>query len=296
MKENEVMEMVKPPKVHWFIDFKKDIKTAGMALWMYVGIQICSGMSIAAALYMFGENVFMLVMTIASALAVILFLKSRYRIDVKEDLKGLYVKEIVQGLSWMLLISLVWGIISILINAVLNVLGLSNLDQGIYFGHHFFGNVCLFVTVVFAAPIAEELVFRGLIFKNFARYHVGFAMVFSSFCFACMHMNVVQGIPTFFMGLVLSYFYWKTKSLKTCIGIHMLNNAIAMLSMVVNIDMVVLVLEGLGIYYLIQSWSGLKTFAKNQKFTSEYMSYVTQSPIFQGFFLFFIGMAVISLF
>ena len=41
-------------------------------LWMYVGIQICSGMSIAAALYMFGENVFMLVMTIASALAVIL--------------------------------------------------------------------------------------------------------------------------------------------------------------------------------------------------------------------------------
>lgn len=288
--------MVRPPEVHWFKDLKKDIKIAGIGLWIYAGIQICAGMSMGWILRKFSEDFLMLAVTALSGFAAILFFKSRYQLDLKEDSKILYGKEIMQGFTWMLLISFIWSFVSIFINAFLNTIGLSDLSQNIYFSHHFFGNLCLFVSVVFVAPIVEECVFRGLLFRNFAKYHVGFAMVFSSVCFALMHMNIVQGAPTFFMGLVLAYFYWKTKSLKTSIGIHMLNNAVGMISLVANVNFGILILEVLGLVWLIQSRNELVTFFKNQKFSSDYIAYVTKNPIFQGFFVLFIFMAIVSLF
>ena len=49
----------------------------------------------------------------------------------------------------------------------------------------------------------------------------------SAVIFSVMHFNPWQSIPTFFVGLMLGWIYWRTRSLWCCIFIHMVNNTFA---------------------------------------------------------------------
>ena len=70
-------------------------------------------------------------------------------------------------------------------------------------------------------PIQEELMYRGLIYKNIK------AAVISSTVFAVMHMNLSQGIYAFLMGFVLAFIYQKTKNIYACITFHCSANIFA---------------------------------------------------------------------
>lgn len=88
----------------------------------------------------------------------------------------------------------------------------------------------LFTSVVIIAPILEEILFRGILFSETKKYlNVAAAIVINGLCFAIYHMNIIQGINTFFMGMVLSYVYYYRRNIKEAIAIHMVNNLIAMM-------------------------------------------------------------------
>lgn len=92
-----------------------------------------------------------------------------------------------------------------------------------------FEYLVLFASVVIIAPILEELLFRGILFSETKKYlNVTASMVINGLCFAIYHMNIIQGINTFFMGMVLSYVYYYRRNIKEAIAIHMINNFIAM--------------------------------------------------------------------
>ncbi|WP_308750361.1 type II CAAX endopeptidase family protein [uncultured Anaerococcus sp.] len=92
-----------------------------------------------------------------------------------------------------------------------------------------FEYLVLFASVVIIAPILEELLFRGILFSETKKYlNVTASMVINGLCFAIYHMNIIQGINTFFMGMVLSYVYYYRRNIKEAIAIHMVNNFIAM--------------------------------------------------------------------
>lgn len=77
-------------------------------------------------------------------------------------------------------------------------------------------------------PIQEELMYRGLIYKNIEqRYDHIKAAVISSTVFAVMHMNLSQGIYAFLMGFVLAFIYQKTKNIYACIIFHCSANMFA---------------------------------------------------------------------
>ena len=77
-------------------------------------------------------------------------------------------------------------------------------------------------------PIQEELMYRGLIYKNIEqRYNHIKAAVISSTVFAVMHMNLSQGIYAFLMGLVMAFIYQKTKNIYACITFHCSANIFA---------------------------------------------------------------------
>lgn len=77
-------------------------------------------------------------------------------------------------------------------------------------------------------PIQEELMYRGLIYKNIEqRYDHIKAAVISSTVFAVMHMNLSQGIYAFLMGFVLAFIYQKTKNIYACITFHCSANMFA---------------------------------------------------------------------
>lgn len=63
--------------------------------------------------------------------------------------------------------------------------------------------ITVFLYSVVAAPICEELVFRGAVMRSLEKYGVGFSIVVSSLLFGIMHGNMVQLIDASIFGLFL---------------------------------------------------------------------------------------------
>ncbi|MBX2814571.1 MAG: CPBP family intramembrane metalloprotease [Saprospiraceae bacterium] len=81
---------------------------------------------------------------------------------------------------------------------------------------------------VLIGPICEELIFRGVILKEFLRHHPpATAIVFSALIFGVIHGIAIQVIYAFFLGLVLGWIYYRTRSLWLCFALHIINNALA---------------------------------------------------------------------
>lgn len=85
--------------------------------------------------------------------------------------------------------------------------------------------VVSFLTIVIAAPIAEELLFRGIIFSMLRKHWSDVAaIIVSALLFGLYHMNLMQAIYVLPIGLLLGYTAYKCKSVLPCILIHMVNN------------------------------------------------------------------------
>lgn len=82
-----------------------------------------------------------------------------------------------------------------------------------------------FLAVVILAPIAEELLFRGIIFRMLVKHWSEIAaIIVSALLFGIYHMNLMQAIYVLPVGLLLGYTAYKCKSVLPCIMIHMINN------------------------------------------------------------------------
>lgn len=87
--------------------------------------------------------------------------------------------------------------------------------------------IILVVYSLLLAPIGEELAFRGLTMR-FARQALPFwaANIFQAALFGLMHLNVVQGVYAFTMGLFLGWVCKKGHSIKYSIILHILFNVL----------------------------------------------------------------------
>jgi membrane protease YdiL (CAAX protease family) len=103
------------------------------------------------------------------------------------------------------------------------------------------GAVQLTLGAVVAAPIAEELLFRGLLLQTLWRYlgHAWLAIVLSGLAFGLIHHEQPQDvIPLVTMGVILGYVRVRYRSLPACILIHALFNARTMVLVLLNPEMV----------------------------------------------------------
>ena len=90
--------------------------------------------------------------------------------------------------------------------------------------------VIILLVVAIGAPLVEELLFRGVLFEEIKKVSSVKATIFlTALIFGFYHFNIIQSPNTFFMGLVLAYVYYKTKSIKASIIIHATNNILAMI-------------------------------------------------------------------
>lgn len=83
-------------------------------------------------------------------------------------------------------------------------------------------NVLSFIAVVILAPIGEELLCRGIIFRLAGNVSSRFwiANIIQAFAFGLIHGNLVQGTYAFFMGLALGYIYGKYRRIWLCMLLH----------------------------------------------------------------------------
>ncbi len=78
-----------------------------------------------------------------------------------------------------------------------------------------------------AAPIGEEVFFRGFLYNAFKRrLNVPAGIILSGLCFALIHIGPLAILVIFPMGMALAYVYEKTKSLWVTICMHATHNGI----------------------------------------------------------------------
>lgn len=90
---------------------------------------------------------------------------------------------------------------------------------------------------VILAPLAEEITFRGLVFRRMKEYTSFWpAALVSSLLFGLYHMNLMQGIFAFIYGLLLCAIYDRFKNLWAPIAMHAAANLISILIQVIGLS------------------------------------------------------------
>lgn len=93
-------------------------------------------------------------------------------------------------------------------------------------------NIFSFIFVVIAAPILEELFFRGIILEGLLKsYSVNKAIFWSAIIFGTAHFNPWQTIGASLAGILIGWAYVRTKSLIPGMIIHATNNLIGFVVM-----------------------------------------------------------------
>jgi|GEM_PF-3231578 len=89
----------------------------------------------------------------------------------------------------------------------------------------------MLVWAVIAAPVAEELMCRGIAFRA-CRNSYGFlaSAAISSLLWAIIHLSVAQGICAFIIGMLMAYMMEKYDDLWLCIAAHAINNLLAVIT------------------------------------------------------------------
>jgi len=97
--------------------------------------------------------------------------------------------------------------------------------------------VLAFIGLVVLPPIAEEMLFRGFLYRGLAkRLPKILSALITSGLFALLHFQWNVSLDVFVLSLVLIALYEKTKNLWVCVGLHAIKNGIAFLALFVFVS------------------------------------------------------------
>ncbi len=116
--------------------------------------------------------------------------------------------------------------------------------------------VAMFLIVAIIGPVAEELLFRGMIYRRARDYfQVYTAALISGVLFGIFHMNLSQGVPAVLIGFMFCMIYEHYGTLKSTILAHIMINAVGSLSIITDNQIVnrvgdaaMMILAIIGIY------------------------------------------------
>ncbi|MCX0386941.1 CPBP family intramembrane metalloprotease [Clostridium perfringens] len=211
------------------------------------------------------NNIYPLVLigdVITLILIALIFLPTEYRIKDRINIKKIPMKEyfniLVLGIGITILLLFLSGILTKLIPSykeVVNQLATSR------------ASVLQLIITIVLIPIYEEIFYRGIIFgylrKNF---NIIMAIVVQALVFGVMHLNLVQGIYTFILGIVLALIYMYSESILGNITVHIIFNLLGiliipkLLSNILSINIVLLIMA---IGFII--FSSIKMIGKYEK-------------------------------
>ena len=119
---------------------------------------------------------------------------------------------------------LIYQIVMLIVESILNGFGLSAI-AGMEAVSMDTENFSMFLYGGILAPVAEELLFRGLVQRTLMPYGKRFAIFCSAFAFGIFHGNLFQAPYAFLVGLVLGYVACEY-SIAWAMVLHMLNNLV----------------------------------------------------------------------
>lgn len=119
------------------------------------------------------------------------------------------------------------------LNVLLEIMGITdkttayrNMLADSYSANLMVGLVCFGVII----PIAEEILFRGIIYNILRRRtRIPVAMIISAFLYGAYHLNYIQGVYAFVMGCLMVYMYEYFGSFAWPVIVHVLSGVLAYL-------------------------------------------------------------------
>mgnify|MGYP002558986971 CR=1 FL=1 len=116
-------------------------------------------------------------------------------------------------------------------NLLFELLGVTNKSEAYtevaaqQYSAHFIVGILVFG---FISPIAEEILFRGVIYGYLRRFmDIKLAIVLSALIFGVYHMNYVQGVYGFLIGCLMAYAYEYFGEFKMAVFVHVASNVLA---------------------------------------------------------------------
>ena len=90
------------------------------------------------------------------------------------------------------------------------------------------------IGLILLAPIAEEVLYRGLIFGGLAKWGFWPAALISGAIFSAVHLDPGSLIPFFVIGIVLAWLFWRKGHLLDSVIFHTLFNATSFTLLVIG--------------------------------------------------------------
>jgi hypothetical protein len=89
-----------------------------------------------------------------------------------------------------------------------------------------------FLTAAIAAPLFEELLFRGFLLPSLTKYMpVSGAIGLSSLIFATAHLSLSEVLPLTVLGMILGFIYTRSRNLLAPMLLHSAWNSITMVGL-----------------------------------------------------------------
>lgn len=154
------------------------------------------------------------------------------------------IRYYILGSGGMMILSMIVSLISLLLPRAFSTPDFSPTADPL-------SNLLLMFTSVIAAPLFEEYLFRGVCMMGLKRYGNGFAILVTSFLFALIHGNIPQAVPIFFFSLILCYADIRTGSLLPGLIFHIVNNAVAQMTLFIAQESVLILLALLMLIVMI---------------------------------------------
>lgn len=94
-------------------------------------------------------------------------------------------------------------------------------------------DVLIYIYICLLGPILEELIYRGVLLEGLRKYGNLFGIIMSAVLFGLMHQNITQCLPAVAIGIVWGFIAVKSGSLLPTIFLHILNNTMTAVLLVV---------------------------------------------------------------
>lgn len=147
----------------------------------------------------------------------------------KEDMHLSHLKKETRAKYALLVTATIGAVIGL--NLLFELLGVTNKSEAYrevaaqQYSAHFIVGILVFGVV---SPIAEELLFRGVIFGYLRRFlDLKLAIALSAVIFGLYHMNTIQGVYGFLIGCIMAYAYEYFGEFTTAVFVHITSNVLA---------------------------------------------------------------------
>lgn len=117
------------------------------------------------------------------------------------------------------------------VNAITSMLLGAETKEYAMMPHTTYDFVLSFAYMCILAPISEEIIFRGVVYKYFEKHSTITAIFLSALTFSLTHLDLRSLVPIFFIGLVLSLIRFSTGSLWATIISHAVVNMFSLCNM-----------------------------------------------------------------